>query len=258
MMPMGVFTLTPKIRMIPAGWPITGVRVKTPINTILGLIMKYVSMLPFIFALALAGCDRSPLEGAAAEEAAYRSCTACHGATGLGNRGMQAPALVNLDDWYVRRQLMNFKNGIRGRHSKDIYGMQMASQASLLSDEPAVEAVIRRIDSFPNKAPLATLQADAAAGARQYAQHCSACHGPEGEGYADLGAPSLRGIDDWYLVRQYENFRDGIRGNHKDDLYGQQMLPMGQLLTDEQVRDVVVWLQSLGLVPHVNDTALPE
>jgi cytochrome c553 len=200
------------------------------------------------FALILGGCDQPSPTGSAAEEMAYRSCTACHGATGLGNRGMQAPALVNLDDWYIARQLKNYKAGVRGKHSRDTYGMQMASQASLLSDDRAIDAVIRRINSFPDKSPLATIQADLDSGRDKYDIHCSSCHGPAGVGNVEMNAPSLRGIDDWYLVRQYENFRAGIRGAHEDDLYGQQMRPMAQLLSEQEMKDVAAWLLSLGIV----------
>lgn len=209
--------------------------------------MRPFTIILLALALILGGCDRPSPTGSAAEEMAYRSCGACHGATGLGNRGMQAPALVNLDDWYLERQLKNFKAGIRGRHSRDTYGMQMASQASLLSDDAAIKAVIRRINSFPDKAPLATIQGNLDAGRENYNLSCSSCHGPEGSGNAALNAPSLRGIDDWYLVRQYENFRNGIRGAHEDDLYGQQMEAMAQVLSEQEMKDVAAWLQSLGI-----------
>jgi len=214
--------------------------------------MKYFSTFLLIIALITSGCDRPAPTGAAADEAAYRSCNVCHGATGLGNRGMQAPALVNLDDWYVERQLKSFKAGIRGRHAKDVYGMQMASQASLLSDDHAIDAVIRRINSFPDKAPLTIIQGDLGSGREKYTLHCSSCNGPEGSGNFEMNSPSLRGIDDWYLVRQYANFREGIRGSHEEDVYGQQMRPMGQLLSDEEMKDVAAWLLSLGIVERDN------
>lgn len=209
--------------------------------------MRPFTIVLLALALILGGCDRPAPTGSAAEEMAYRSCSACHGATGLGNRSMQSPALVNLDDWYLERQLKHFKAGIRGRNSRDIYGMQMASQASLLSDDRAIEAVIRRINSFPDKAPLATIQGNLDAGRENYRLSCSSCHGPEGNGNAALNAPSLRGIDDWYLVRQYENFRDGIRGAHEDDPYGQQMEAMAQVLSEQEMKDVAAWLLSLGI-----------
>lgn len=214
--------------------------------------MKFFSMMLAVAALLLSGCDGpSAQPGDVAMQAAssaYKTCASCHGASGLGNAAMQAPALVNLDGWYVSRQLENFRAGIRGRHPKDHYGMQMASQSSLLKDDQAIEAVVRQIDSFTNKALAPTFDADLDAGRDHYNMTCSACHGPEGVGNQAMNAPSLRGINDWYLVRQYENFRLGVRGTHEDDIYGQQMQRMGNVVESEQdMKDVAAWLLSLGI-----------
>ena len=47
-------------------------------------------------------------------KAAYGTCVACHGANGEGNQALNAPKLGGLQDWYVARQLKNFKTGVRG------------------------------------------------------------------------------------------------------------------------------------------------
>ena len=74
---------------------------------------------------------------------------------------------------------------------------------------------------------------------------CGSCHGPEAEGNVLLDAPALAGVDDWYLVRQFELFRSGARG--ADDRYGRQMVMMAPALpTDEDVRNVVAYIQSLA------------
>jgi cytochrome c oxidase subunit 2 len=76
---------------------------------------------------------------------------------------------------------------------------------------------------------------------------CAACHGPKAEGMRELNAPALAGREDWYLARQIENFKKGIRGAHPDDVYGRQMAPMAQVLADTQaIEDVVAYLTSLG------------
>lgn len=75
---------------------------------------------------------------------------------------------------------------------------------------------------------------------------CAPCHGQNGEGNEELNAPALAGLEDWYLTRQIENFRDGIRGANPDDVYGHQMAPLAQMLADEQaIADVVAYLTSL-------------
>jgi cytochrome c oxidase subunit 2 len=75
---------------------------------------------------------------------------------------------------------------------------------------------------------------------------CSTCHGERGEGLEEMNAPALAGREAWYLARQLNNFKSGIRGAHPDDVYGRQMAPMAQILTDAQaIEDVVAYLSSL-------------
>lgn len=200
--------------------------------------------------LWLTACKPAPqqpdAEAAAAASGAYKSCAACHGAQGEGNAGLRAPALVNLDGWYLERQLRHFKAGLRGRHPEDIDGSMMAGQAALL-DDAAIDAIVDQIAGFPDVMPAVTLKTDIGNGKQTYEMLCGACHGVEGVGNRVLNAPALRGIDDWYLLGQYEKFRGGLRGTHELDVYGQQMRRMGDVLSEDEARRVVAWLMSLGL-----------
>ena len=91
----------------------------------------------------------------------------------------------------------------------------------------------------------ASAAGDAGRGKALYAV-CSTCHGPSGEGMQEMNAPALAGREEWYLVRQLENFKSGARGKDPRDTYGQQMAPMAQLLTDRQaMEDVAAYLASL-------------
>lgn len=86
---------------------------------------------------------------------------------------------------------------------------------------------------------------DAARGAGLYAA-CSTCHGPNAEGMKEMNAPALAGREDWYLIRQMQNFKDGVRGKDPADTYGLQMAPMAQLLADRQaIEDVAAYLSNL-------------
>src|SRR6478609_3344653 len=49
----------------------------------------------------------------------FATCATCHGASGEGNKQLNGPALANTDDWYLYRQLMNFRKGIRGFSQHD-------------------------------------------------------------------------------------------------------------------------------------------
>lgn len=94
--------------------------------------------------------------------------------------------------------------------------------------------------------PLGGLaQGDAATGEALYAV-CATCHGDRGEGMPDMNGPALAGREEWYLKRQLQNFKSGVRGGDSRDIYGKQMAPMAQLLQDDQaIADVVAYIASL-------------
>lgn len=75
---------------------------------------------------------------------------------------------------------------------------------------------------------------------------CAPCHGDDGGGNEEYGAPAIAGMDDWYLKTQLEHFRAGIRGAHPDDVAGLRMRPMVQTLrTDSDLDSVVAYVSHL-------------
>jgi len=72
---------------------------------------------------------------------AYVTCIPCHGEFGQGAQALDAPRLSNQHDWYIVRQLKNFRAGIRGTHQNDIYGAQMRIMSQMLETEERVLAV---------------------------------------------------------------------------------------------------------------------
>jgi cytochrome c oxidase subunit 2 len=72
----------------------------------------------------------------------YRTCSACHGSTAKGIWATNAPRLSNMSDWYMARQIRNFRDGIRGGHPQDFHGAQMAEMARVLADDAAVADVL--------------------------------------------------------------------------------------------------------------------
>lgn len=177
--------------------------------------------------------------------AQYQVCAACHGPEGQGQLALNAPKLAGLEPWYLKKQLMNYRNGIRGVHENDVYGRQMAPMAATLATDAALNNVIAHIQTFPDTATAATIDGNADAGRRTYA-YCAYCHGREGQGLQPMNAPRMAGMNDWYLKRQLVKFRDGIRGQHPKDYYGKQMSFMGRTLTtDKMIDDVVAYINTL-------------
>ncbi|VUX55015.1 conserved exported protein of unknown function [uncultured Woeseiaceae bacterium] len=76
--------------------------------------------------------------------------------------------------------------------------------------------------------------------------YCTVCHGVRGEGNIALGSPALTGLNDWYLVSQLRNFRDGTRGNQPGDTYGMRMRASAGLLSDDEaIHNVVTYISTL-------------
>lgn len=179
----------------------------------------------------------------------YATCIACHGPSGEGNPDMNAPRLAGADPWYVEHQLQLFRGGARGTHEDDTYGQQMVPFAQILADETAIRDVAAYIGSLPIEPGARTVRGDYDRGQRRY-RTCAVCHGQEAEGIQAMNAPRLTGTDDWYLARQLRNFREGVRGSHSGDVYGNQMIDMVQHLDDQAINDLATYI---SLIPVAED-----
>ena len=183
---------------------------------------------------------------APAGKAAYMICSSCHGPDGEGNQAMNAPAIAGQEDWYLKRQIHKFKDGLRGTHPEDIYGMQMRPMAMTLADDAKIDEVVAYISSLPATHPEPTLDGDVAKGKAAY-MLCQACHGAEAEGNQAMNAPGLTGLPDWYIVTQLKHFKHGVRGADPKDIEGMQMAPMSKTIADEQaMKDLAAYINSLG------------
>lgn len=174
-----------------------------------------------------------------------RYCMTCHGAEGQGNSGIAAPRIAGMEPWYLKRQLENFRSGVRGTHAEDEQGLAMQPMAAKLSDE-SIDDIVDWVGTFDYVPAQATIEGNANRGRNAY-RSCATCHGAEGEGNEAFGAPALAGQNDWYLVTQLNNFKAGYRGAHPDDSFGATMIPMARSLANDQaVLDVVSYINTLG------------
>jgi cytochrome c oxidase subunit 2 len=189
--------------------------------------------------------EARPVGDPAAGQAQFAVCSACHGAQGEGNQALNAPKLAGLDGWYIKKQLRNYQAGLRGSHEDDVYGRQMAPMAATLADEAAIDNLIAYLDSFPDTPAKPTIQGDVSRGENLYVT-CAACHGEQGQGIWAMNAPRTAGMNDWYIERQLQNFRAGIRGAHPSDYYGKQMGFMARMLGgDQAINDLVAYINTL-------------
>ena len=79
---------------------------------------------------------------------------------------------------------------------------------------------------------------------------CVHCHGSTGQGMANVAAPSIAGLPQWYVEAQLKKFRVGHRAYHPDDAPGLRMRPMSrQLDNDLEIKNVAAYVAGL---PRVN------
>jgi len=168
-------------------------------------------------------------EGAAAFYAT--ACGPCHGAAGEGLVELHAPKLSGQEVWYLSRQLRNFVDSKRGTHASERWASQMRYHVSNMGNDALVANVSAYIAALPDEPDQ---------------QGCTVCHGADGMGIEALNAPRQVGMTDWYLVSQLEKYRNGLRGDHPDDIFAALMVAPAQALPDDQaVLDVVAYINTL-------------
>ena len=175
----------------------------------------------------------------------YKVCVSCHGDKGEGKKISNAPRISGQQSWYIARQLNNYKLGIRGAHPNDITGMQMRSMSRTLYTDKDIEDIVAYIDTLDGRGRHSGIKGNIEAGKSAFSV-CVTCHGANGEGNTALNSPKIAGLQDWYVERQLHNFKNGIRGVHQKDIYGQQMRPMAMALSSDQaIRDVTAYVSTL-------------
>ncbi len=144
------------------------------------------------------------------------NCAPCHGQGGAG-----APGYPNLndDDWLWGGKLadihLTLENGIRAAgNDKTRMGMMAAfgRDGVLKPDEVRmVSNHVRQLAQLPTEKTY-----DAAKGAAIFKEHCASCHGEDGKGSLEFGAPNLtdaiwlfgNGIEQ--IVETVTNGRQGV------------------------------------------------
>lgn len=186
-------------------------------------------------------------EGNERGEALFPLCAQCHGDQAEGNSDVGAPAIAGMAEWYVKAQLAKFRDGLRGRHFDDVMGMRMRPMALTLRSDEDVAAVSAQVAAMSKTSPEAELSGGDATNGKVLYTPCVACHGMDGGGNEALFGSPLANTSDWYLLKQLENFRAGVRGAAKGDQSGAMMRPMAMTLADEQaMKDVIAHIMTLS------------
>jgi cytochrome c oxidase subunit 2 len=145
-------------------------------------------------------------------------------------------------DWYLSRQLEHFSSGLRGSHEQDMNGKTMPVFAKSITDKAQLQALSRYISQLPPVLVKGDVSGDMMNGSRYYQAKCGACHGGKAEGNKVFNAPKLAGQNSEYLALQMKNFKQGIRGYHKDDKLGRQMAMMARVVSDKELTDILFYI----------------
>lgn len=117
------------------------------------------------------------------------NCSVCHGADAAGGPGF--PSLVD-DAWLwggdSEAVMETLRVGINSQHPETRFGQMLAFGRDGILDRDQVRAVVGYVRSLSGGgAPDDAL----ATGAQIFTDNCASCHGEEGTGMVDLGAPDL-------------------------------------------------------------------
>lgn len=165
------------------------------------------------------------------------NCSQCHGSGAAGALGY--PNLLD-DDWLwggaIQDIALSIDHGIRNETDADAHWSQMPAYGEVLSSDEidnAVQYVMQLAGSDFDGAM-------ANAGAVIFDEQCSACHGADGKGDRDVGAPNLTdaiwlyGSDIAAVTETVTNARFGV------------MPAWGQRLTRSDINAVAAYVHGLG------------
>ena len=123
------------------------------------------------------------------------NCSACHGPRGAGALGF--PSLID-DDWLWGGDpdtvMETLRVGINSTHPETRYAQMLAFGADQLLSRDEIRTVVDYVQSLSG---TETTPDRLTAGEEIYALNCASCHGDDGGGMHDLGAPNL--TDDTWI-----------------------------------------------------------
>lgn len=143
------------------------------------------------------------------------NCAPCHGSGGAGAKGYPN---LNDDDWLwggsLDQIMQTIQFGARSGHAKTHESAMLAFGKEGVLKRDQIVTVANYVRSLSG---LATAPGyDAAAGAKIFADNCTACHGNNAKGNLELGAPNLTdkiwlyGSDEATLIETITNGRAGV------------------------------------------------
>jgi cytochrome c oxidase cbb3-type subunit 3 len=169
------------------------------------------------------------------------NCAQCHGSGAAGVQGKGYPNLLD-NDWLWGGDMTaihaTITHGIRNTTDEDARLSQMpAFGVDGILEKPQIDQVVQyvlQISGQDHDAALAT------AGSTVFAENCVACHGEDGKGMRDFGAPNLTDAI-WLYGGSVATLTETVTKAR----YGVMPAWTGKLSEDE-IRAVATYVHSLG------------
>lgn len=168
-----------------------------------------------------------------------RQCALCHGLYSQGILGGKYPRLAGLPDYYQKKALMEYRDGIREHSAMVVVGGLRNMSDHDINSLAAYVADIDLDESYPLDVPTPE-GADIDNGKDIYKGDCKVCHGRKGEGKTSKDSPQVAGQYDGYLLRQIEMFKDKKR-IHADDPEDDSF----DDYSDQEILDIVGFITTL-------------
>jgi len=167
------------------------------------------------------------------------NCAPCHGPGGGGIKGYPN---LNDDDWLWGGKLgdiaTTIRHGIRSNDAKTRLGSMPAFGRDGMLKRDEIEAsadYVRSIAGLPTDP-----KADLAAGKKVFAANCASCHGDDGKGKRDVGAPNLTD-QIWLYGSDRDVIVDGLWNGR-----GGVMPAWSSRLDDVTIKALTVYVHTLG------------
>jgi cytochrome c oxidase cbb3-type subunit 3 len=164
------------------------------------------------------------------------NCSQCHGSGAQGAVGY--PNLAD-DDWLwggsVDAIYHTITHGVRNEQSDEArFNVMPAFGSDEILSREEIDQVAEYVLSLSGNGQASE------AGATLFEEQCAACHGDDGAGIVDLGAPNLTD-DTWLYGGDKETVVESITYSRNG-----VMPAWGQYLDDQTVKQLTVYVHSLG------------
>ena len=163
------------------------------------------------------------------------NCAPCHG---LGGAGQDIYPTLADDDWIWGGSLEEIEYTIN-------HGIRNASDEARVNEMPAFGQILEREDIAAVTDYVLSLSESGAgqgnaAGSALYEENCAACHGEQGEGIQELGAPNL--ADQIWL---YGGTAEAVAAQISRPQQGVMPAWTGRL-DEETIKSLTVYVHTLG------------